>query len=665
MLRLIRHDWIYPVYGAPIEGVTLNLSQQVWEYTMGANLALKTPAYMFRQAVRVTVEAMTTRWNNFGYNIDWTNCRVGCDISYGIHALHVHNLLLANHIVEFDGAMNARADSFDLEYFRLQNPITLRVEMRDFTKNRGRQLRRRNLGGGFPHIDVKHKLFLNKSLEGYFYQTAAVMEVPTLPSNSCFPMAFMKSQLRRLFFDEFVQETDAQSTLEAFENSPKNQWNQVNGEFDPYNCPRLLAHGYPTDFFSGDHFQLFNGYKQKISATDQLEEYASTSREYNECWEMAALDMHDQVANAYGNQGVLDYQFEDEVCMAYSKFFQVHIHLYNLLGNGDRYITYVDPTVRQYKRHIHMLVESRPVLNHCAAITFVRHFIGDRTKKLSLHNFCDICTRVCKSNLPTGRDHCKKCLDENANYTNVKLKDCEDWLKRTRLPFNETSLCSCVLCGTNRIQGKTRSRDCRASHVVTWVKQYECDLCREIVEKRDIGTHRCLIRPPQIKEALPKESIWVYDIEAQQNSVGELLQGSRETPLDLYRHEVILVCLRRVYADENGDIPKHEFLDIESFCDFMYGSAIMDGSTILAHNGGGYDHQYVLTYLEKHLIKHSIVPHAANKHRFIALEMEGVSGEPRRFLDFMAFVPGSLKNIGKDFGLSIAKGDFPHVRILF
>jgi len=149
------------------------------------------------------------------------------------------------------------------------------------------------------------------------------------------------------------------------------------------------------------------------------------------------------------------------------------------------------------------------------------------------------------------------------------------------------------------------------------------------------------------KDRLENSRIFVYDIESMQTFNEEINQ---------YVHECILVCLRAVYDDR-----KWRFYTIGEFVRFLIETKEMHGSVILAHNGGGYDHQFVVRYLEDSNIMHSTVPRPSTLHKYLMLEIT-MSGEKTaiKFLDFLMMMTDSLKNIGKAFKLTSCKGDFPH-----
>jgi hypothetical protein len=307
---------------------------------------------------------------------------------------------------------------------------------------------------------------------------------------------------------------------------------------------------------------------------------------------------------------------------------------------------------------------------HCFSITHVRHFMAKTSSsmQMSLHNFCDICTyTTCDSvNRAKMNEHFTKCLETNACCRNSTLVQFEENTVVTPKPFSREKWIHCEECGTDKF-GDKRSQACTQNdHTITKYTRIKCNVCKFYVEDdREASTHLCFISPPKIKDAIPNSKLYVYDIEAMQFEVGELIQGNRATALNAYQHECNLVCLRPMYQDLENPNPQQDpsritFDDIDVFCDHIFNSDEFEDAVIIAHNGGGYDHQYVLQYCEKRAIPHRTTPHPASKHRFLCLEMTAANGTSRKFIDSMAFITGSLRKIGQDFGLPISKGDFPH-----
>jgi DNA polymerase type B, organellar and viral len=88
-------------------------------------------------------------------------------------------------------------------------------------------------------------------------------------------------------------------------------------------------------------------------------------------------------------------------------------------------------------------------------------------------------------------------------------------------------------------------------------------------------------------------------------------------------------------------------------------NTIFHGAVILAHNGGSYDCQFILQYLEKNLIPYEKLQRPGSIHKYLSLTILKRRAENNIvFKDFMMFMTGSLKDIAEGFKLPISKGYF-------
>lgn len=687
-------EWIFPDENAIIQNniVPHTIIDHTFVLPHGN---LETPLSLFIRASELSVNMTTTRFAQAGLEVNWDNARIMTQMEYGEFNIGTGFMYLANHIASFDHYMNG-LESFDIVYFRAQLQVIVKITLsfayriipiiegpriRALRRNHvnynglqvvgGRQVAANNLRFGAPfnpnrpqttlrgYHEMKKKMFHNRTLNDFFTYTKSVLEVPHTENGFCFPMAFLKCQLRILLMEDDVEEIQAKKSIKELEETGNTDWMTAHDEFDPYICPALRQNGLERDFFTREddcRFYPFNPYKQlKQRHPDQFDEYAKTTEEYNIDWYLAATDLHAQVENHFNRE--IDHTNQDLVCNLYGRFFHTHIHLYSLAGSGSRFATYIEDNDRHYKRHIHILVDGL----HCSAITHVRNFsLSTKSSgKMSLHNFCDICTyTTCDStNKVKMVEHIRKCEQENLGCTNISLtKFSQDVSKdlRQRKLFSSEIQGSCEQCGV--VNGKL-SKTCLREHecVKGFIKR--CLSCRFEVPEEEIGTHRCYIQIPEIKPPVASETVFCYDIEARIEPVGEKVKPkSRINALNIWKHSVIKVLFMSVYGEQ-----KMIFQTLDEFCEFLMNDPILDDSVIYAHNGGGYDHQYLLTYCELHSVPHTITPHAASKHKFLCLEVVAKTGKTRKFKDTIALIPGALKRIGQDFGFEVVKGDFPHL----
>ena len=112
-----------------------------------------------------------------------------------------------------------------------------------------------------------------------------------------------------------------------------------------------------------------------------------------------------------------------------------------------------------------------------------------------------------------------------------------------------------------------------------------------------------------------------------------------------------------------GQEDRFYFDNKDSFCEFLFSEKRLEGATIFAHNGGSYDHQFVVQYLEKNVISYSCLPRPGSSHKYLEVMIpRGTEKDHNIHLkDFFVFMPYSLKQIAKSFQLPMQKGDFSHL----
>ena len=65
-------------------------------------------------------------------------------------------------------------------------------------------------------------------------------------------------------------------------------------------------------------------------------------------------------------------------------------------------------------------------------------------------------------------------------------------------------------------------------------------------------------------------------------------------------------------------------------------------------------------YLDKNGMLYNTIPRPGSQHKYLSLAITRRGRKNIVFKDTLMFIPGSLKNLEKDFGCSVTKGDFPH-----
>lgn len=148
--------------------------------------------------------------------------------------------------------------------------------------------------------------------------------------------------------------------------------------------------------------------------------------------------------------------------------------------------------------------------------------------------------------------------------------------------------------------------------------------------------HRCEMPEPELKMG-EAGKYYVWDIET-------LDVDSVHVPVYIYA--------RSLYDEGEW----YEFEGIDAFCRHVLNEKFKE-STWIAHNSGGFDANFVHTWLEDHGIMHSRIPSPTSMHRSLETTVDHLS---IRFIDSFCFIPMGLAKIGPAFNLPVVKGDFPH-----
>ena len=527
---------IFPPQGANINYQTP--PQGEYSYRYYRSDVPFTPLLLFMTSLTLMRNDLEQRFANANIEIRWADARVQFNINYGMRSIHSNFFSLANAAEDFTRIMEDKDESFDVEEFQSQAHIDVRVTISfsfvlhvlrrnyrqrmqhvTFTEavdligqNRDRPTNR-YVGVG-AYLDIKKKMFHKRDLPTFFEHTDVILKTTETLSQLCFIMAFMKCQLRILHTntkEDNIIETSSEDLADNF--ITKNQGRNISylndGEpFNPFNFPSFNEL-HPNDtndifgYYRGRKIAaVFNPYKKSsIVHEDGFDEkYSDRGDHYNGIWIMAATDLHIQV-ETYLNEAV-DYNDLPVVAMAYSKFFRVHIHIYDLLGYGRRICTYVDPEVTKYNRHVHMLVKD----GHCSAITNIRKFLMKTTQsgKMSIHNLCDICgytssDSVNKEKMFKHINSCKSTNPQCRDRTIVKFYESLSARGMQKRFYNLVSSYTCTDCEfTDKICFKKPS--CyKNGHPVSSKSIMECTLCKDTMKIGEEGLHLCYIKCPTIK----------------------------------------------------------------------------------------------------------------------------------------------------------------------
>lgn len=426
------------------------------------------------------------------------------------------------------------------------------------------------------------KMFFKAKLESFFVTKKALYYIPELTIRWCFPMAFMRCQLREYRIDDIFK--DLKEVVETKASAKCADFATKHG--GRYIVPRVfpIVDG-RSELHDDGMLAVFNPYKRPVG--DRFENCATEDEGWN--WVNLAIELHafvEQQLNREVNLNSLH-----EVANAYAEVFQTHIHIYDLTQGSERTGTFypkahfvADDIMEQ--RHIHMLLMGE----HLHAVSNVREFMC-QTKEMSLHNYCDYCgwTSHSSMNKTEAFKHLNKCLKDNKQCMNQRLS-----------------------AFTSRIQKELKGKQrftyspCRQ----TQTNLQQCLCCRQKMVPEETGFHACLTKAPQVKDLHPEDKLWVYDVE----SMNRALQSGE------FEHVVDLVCAKRMYEQEKGESNK-EFTNIPDFVQWLITDPALDDSVFLAHNGGSYDHQFVLREAERLGMEYDIIPHPNSPHKYLCLSL--------------------------------------------
>jgi hypothetical protein len=449
--------------------------------------------------------------------------------------------------------------------------------------------------------ETTQKIFERKGLDIFLKHSNALINVPFRGSFICFPMAFMKCQLRQYKLDENRVITD------IVELKGDKYASQCDPEFRirstiQYNRKQL-------DIIDNGYIQLFNNYKKKYPNLDIYQ--VDYDEHYMELWEKCAFELHDYCQSIYGP---IDFNNLNDVANAYANIFKVHVHIYKLSDKLLREETFVPIQKRNdMEQHVHILIS----VTHCFAVTNIRSFVKPGKITMKIFNYCDFCHKELNNNFTKVDclDHINSCYVTNKQCVVHQLKELEKKVTFKKYQFLKTT------------------------------RELRCNVCHEMIPLGEDETHFCYIKTNKKKDKLKNEQLYVLDIESIQ------IQGEGQLSI----HKDILVCIMNLYNYEE----KYQYETIEQFLDDCVLNQRFAKCTFIAHNGGGYDYLFLLQILEKRDYQYNIIPRPGNPHKMLQLTLTLDHGT-LRFIDFIALVPGSLKNIAKSFGIVEEKSYFPY-----
>lgn len=513
---------------------------------------------------------------------------------------------------------------------RIANQKTggLRRSQRIIEQNKKKVGNRTNLRNGAPYVGTeKQKHFYDISMINKFTCSPALFKTPVTKLNLCLPMSLIRAQLYCYTFDQ-------NKFIELKVTGTKHTPSKCNNMYVE-SCFNFDEISFPYSFLTkkdGSWFiklfepnKLINGHKYLEGCINKQEEFY---------WEIAAEEIWHQMENRFETE--IDYNNVDEFCQYFCNFFKICISVYDIEIRANRVNVYspfeMTPKeiVNKYGKilMVHIVIDQ----GHTHAISSFASFIKSDTRKddLRLYNYCPICEKTqiqeLKSSTEKSLEHITKCCLKS-NFKLVREDKINDMMvaNLNKIKYNFVK------------EGRKTKKLC------------QCSQCYQEIDQRSWMSHHCTIQKKKLN-VVDDKKVYVYDLEASQ----------RISSLGLLVHECNCLYIRKVYCEneeeEGGNYFQNEY---DFLCDLV-DSDKYKNCIFIAHNGGSYDVQFMLRILERKEIKHSFIPSPTSQHKFIQMLITH-NDLNISFIDFMRFIPGSLKNIAESFQIKVAKGDFPHV----
>ena len=493
-------------------------------------------------------------------------------------------------------------------------------------------------GEGFELLDEDRLVFYKKSLQDRFLNGDAVKATPVLPEGVCVFMAFLKCEVRKYNWGENVpynkrieykhirtlEDVETELVLPLADPVYPEKWRE--------NSVHMVNRG------GVPHLRFFNLYQDP--------------QEDEQTWKCAAQELMHLIEDQRGP--FVDHGDLGESLAALSSLFDVVIAVYDLNIWGKRLFA-VTPDQREFHEYIAQ-EESVHVISmlydhgHIHAITDLNAYFGlHMAKRIRAYGYCFLCEkRNQKWNQKEAAEHQSLCYHR---VLQQKQKRIESEISQDHVTKLQEEQGYCPY-KEKYIPEKKR-------------KEMVCVHCnKECPNAIELMFHECKISAMGGKgKVIKEEMLYVYDIESSQESfTKQMIQRGKKMNVTSYYHACNLVCFRKVYPqspeEEKGLVFDNEYAFMDHLLDPKHKTKYHN-AVILAHNGGSYDHQFLIRYLERMQIKHDFIPSPNSLHKYLQVTVE--IPITITFLDFIYFMPGSLKNIGKTLSLdNVAKGDFPH-----
>lgn len=479
---------------------------------------------------------------------------------------------------------------------------------------------------GAPYAGTqKEKHFLSASMMNRFTLSDALFETPQRPNTySCFMMSVIRCQMYMYVYDQGVC-TNILSTNSG--NSATTCEGKLVEAVMDYSNVRSV---YPFLKKVGDGYfiNLFNNTKYTDNG-----KYLAGSRDEEEIqyWEMVADEIWIHLER--NCQREINYNDLGDYGQAFADMFNVCICVYDIEYRGNR-ICVISP----FKKSPSQLAAEGEILmihivydqGHVHPVNNLRNFIRskNRVHAIRLHHYCPVCdkkqTEVLTCSKESATAHITDCTRESLSFVSGFQNE-EKYRQQIQIPQTKLQY--------RKVRGKIH-------------KYWECNQCHAEVDQLSYQCHVCTIQKKKLDPVLD-EKIYVWDVEAAQI----------EDQFRLLKHECNCIYIRRVYTTDPSQEEGRYFPSEVEFVDALLEESEFQNSIFLAHNSGSYDIHFLLRIFERCEIEHTYTPSPTSKHKFIMVQL---TERNVKFLDFIRFMPGSLKGIAESFKVPVSKGDFPH-----
>tara|TARA_R100000951_G_scaffold115995_1_gene126051 strand:- start:3166 stop:6990 length:3825 start_codon:yes stop_codon:yes gene_type:complete len=254
-------------------------------------------------------------------------------------------------------------------------------------------------------------------------------------------------------------------------------------------------------------------------------------------------------------------------------------------------------------------------------------------------NFCHKCKKCYKKKgLHKCKFKCNICCNTKCDSLKLKHKtykiECQDCNRffptqmcfNNHLETNKKGECVCSRVWKCQDCKKVLSRDTQPPETHQ-CGDYLCPNCKRVVHK----DHKCFMYPKKIKE--PSENYIFFDFECD-------ISG---------KHHEVMYSVSMSFNDPTPIIHHN----IDEFCAYCLDNK---NHTFIAHNGKGYDYQFIVRWVYANTDYQPFIIFNGSKINYMSIKELNI-----RFIDSLSFITRPLKDFPKIFGeTELKKGFFPH-----